>query len=204
MIQKIIVTSKKNKPDYNTTTCFKNNSIKKSLKLLGLIIFLFSCHAYSQITYTGSDVSVVDANKMLEHHNKVRKDVGVSGLQWDAKLSAYAQRWADYLATNNHCKMKHRGSKEKEGAQYGENIFWGSSAKSYSPLDASTSWYSEISKYTYAQLNSDNWYPAGHYTQMVWRNTTLMGAGVAICPDGEIIVVANYNPPGNYMGEYPY
>ena len=197
-------TTKKNNSDYNATTYFNNRSIKKSLKLLLLITFLFSWHAKSQITNTGSKISSVDADKMLAHHNKVRSEVGVSGLQWDTTLAAYAQRWADYLATNNHCKMKHRGSKEKEGAEYGENIFWGSSAQAYSPLDASTSWYSEIEKYTYAQLNGNNWYPAGHYTQMVWRNTTLMGAGVAICPDGEIIVVANYNPPGNYMGEYPY
>ena len=119
-------------------------------------------------------------------------------------MAAYAQRWADYLATNNHCKIKHRGPNEQEGAQYGENIFWGSSAQAYRPLDASKSWYSEIQKYTYSLLNSDNWYPTGHYTQMIWRNTTLMGAGVAVCPDGEIIVVANYNPPGNYMEEYPY
>ena len=203
MIQ-IFKTTKKNNSDYNATYYFKNRSIKKSLKLMLLITFLFSWHAKSQITTTGSKISSDDANKMLAHHNTVRSEVGVSALQWDEKLAAYAQRWADYLATNNHCKMKHRGPKDKDGAQYGENIFWGSSAKAYSPLDASKSWYSEIEKYTYAQLNSDNWYPAGHYTQMVWRNTTLMGAGVAICPDGEIIVVANYNPPGNYMGEYPY
>ena len=204
MIQRIIFTSKKNKPDYSAITCFKNISFKKSLKLLGLFIFLFSCHTYSQITKTGSKISVVDANKMLAHHNKVRKDVGVSGLQWDAKLAAYAQRWVDYLATNNQCQMKHRGPLEKEGAQYGENIFWGSPAKAYTPLDASTSWYAEIKNYSYARFSSDNLHSIGHYTQMIWRNTTRMGAGVAICSNGDVIVVANYNPSGNYIGEYPY
>ena len=169
-----------------------------------VIITFFPFHANSQITYTGSDLSIVDANKILNHHNEVRKEVGVSGIQWNEELAAYAQRWANYLATNNNCKLKHRSDSETEGAQYGENIFWGSSAQSYSPLDASKSWYSEKEKYTYGILNYDNWYPSGHYTQMVWRTTTLMGAGVAVCPTGEIIVVANYNPPGNYMGEYPY
>ncbi len=116
---------KKNNSDDNAKCYFKNRSIKKSLKLMLLITFLFSWHANAQITSTGSKISTDDANKMLAHHNTVRSEVGVSGLQWDAKLAAYAQRWADYLATNNHCKMKHRGPKDKDGAQYGENIFWG-------------------------------------------------------------------------------
>jgi uncharacterized protein YkwD len=196
--------SKNNTNDSNSVINIKIRSIMKSMKLLALITFLFSCHAYAQVTNTGSKVSSVDANKMLKHHNKVRTEVGVPGLEWSQSLAVYAQRWAEYLATNNHCKMKHRSDQDREGEQYGENIFWGSSADSYTPLDASEAWYSEKGKFTYARLNNDNWYPAGHYTQMIWRTTTQMGAGVAVCPTGEIIVVANYNPPGNYMGEYPY
>ena len=43
----------------------------------------------------------------------------------------------------------------------------------------------------------------GHYTQVVWANTLSVGCGVAVCPTGTI-VVCNYAPPGNYVGEKPY
>ena len=174
------------------------------LQSLGISLLFFSFPAYAQITHTGSRISAPDAIKMLQHHNKVRSEVGVSGLEWDEGLAAYAQRWAEHLANNNQCRMQHRSGAQREGVSYGENIFWGSSADAFSPLDASESWYSEKEKYRYARLNEENWYPAGHYTQMVWRKTSSMGAGMAVCPNGALIVVANYNPPGNYMGEYPY
>ncbi|WP_262710301.1 CAP domain-containing protein [Mucilaginibacter psychrotolerans] len=43
-----------------------------------------------------------------------------------------------------------------------------------------------------------------NYTQMVWQNTTQVGVGVAISASGDIYVVANYAPAGNYIVEYPY
>jgi pathogenesis-related protein 1 len=39
---------------------------------------------------------------------------------------------------------------------------------------------------------------------MVWRDTERMGMGQATCPDGAVIIVANYDPPGNVIGRYPY
>jgi hypothetical protein len=39
---------------------------------------------------------------------------------------------------------------------------------------------------------------------MVWKNSKEMGLGIATCPTGEVIIVANYNPAGNYVGQYPY
>lgn len=175
------------------------------LFLASLLLFFYGI-SYSQKAAfnTGSKVSMVQAKAMLNHHNKVRKEVGSPALEWNADLAAYAQRWAEYLAYGNGCKMKHRGQGDKEGKQYGENIFWGSDGNTYNPVNASLSWYSEIKDYRYAVLNENNWYATGHYTQMVWKNTQRMGAGVAFCPSGAIIVVANYDPPGNYMGQAPY
>ena len=43
----------------------------------------------------------------------------------------------------------------------------------------------------------------GHYTQVVWKNTKLVGCGIASCGNSEIWV-CNYSPPGNYVGERPY
>jgi hypothetical protein len=35
-------------------------------------------------------------------------------------------------------------------------------------------------------------------------DTNEMGLGIATCPTGGVIIVANYNPPGNFVGSYPY
>jgi len=161
--------------------------------------------AFSQTvpTITGSKVSQSDAQAALDFHNKVRKDVGTPALEWSAELATYAQAWADHLAKEENCNMKHRPYDGEWKQIHGENIFWGS-ASSYNVVSASESWYSEIKDYKHEPLNDSNWYKAGHYTQMVWRNTTKVGIGQATCPSGAIIIVGNYDPAGNYMGEKAY
>ena len=90
-----------------------------------------------------------------------------------------------------------------ERSLWGKNLF-GGGGRAYTALDAARDWYSEISKFHYGVLNGSNWYASGHYTQMVWRNTTQVGMGQAVCSDGSIVIVAEYDPPGNYMGQKPY
>lgn len=150
------------------------------------------------ISFTGSNLTSSQAAESLAFHNQVRQEVGVSPLIWSSELSAYAQEWADYLASKG-CDLVHHRPKKKNSVQYGENIYMGY-GKVNTALDASKSWYSEIDEYKKTGYS----YKTGHYTQMVWRNTTQIGIGVARCPNGAYIVVANYNPPGNYVGEKPY
>ena len=146
---------------------------------------------------TGSNVSQAQAQEALDFHNKVRADVNVPGLEWSEELAAYAQQWAEQVASDGR-KLKHR-----QNGKYGENIFGGGGGN-YTALNASESWYGEIKDFTPGILNESNWYKTGHYTQMVWRNTTRVGIGMATCSGGGIIIVGNYDPPGNYMGESPY
>lgn len=174
-------------------------------KLVFFIVFaVFSTQLLSQTVPTniGSKATKEEAQAALDFHNKVRKDVGVEPLEWSAELATYAQAWADHLAADN-CDMKHRPRSGEWIQKYGENIFWGS-GNGYTALDASESWYSEIKDYKYGTLTSDNWYGTGHYTQMIWRNSKKIGIGVARCAGGGVIIVANYDPVGNYMGEKPY
>ena len=145
-----------------------------------------------------------EIHAFINHHNQVRKEVTVPALEWDGHLANYAQEWADYLANKNDCEIEHRTNSKKNGFNYGENIFWGSNHKVFSTLSASESWYSEKTDYQYEPFKGSSNPVVGHYTQMIWKNTTAVGAGKAICPSGAIIIVANYNPPGNYIGQYPY
>ena len=151
---------------------------------------------------TGSKATQAAAQEALDHHNQVRKDVGSPPLAWSPDLAAYAQAWADNLANNKNCNMEHRPRSGEWTQKHGENIFWGSA--NFSLLSASESWYSEIKDYKHGPISDVNWPVAGHYTQMVWKNTTKLGIGIAHCSSGAVLIVANYDPSGNYWGEKAY
>lgn len=141
-------------------------------------------------------MSDADRRATLLHHNKVRAEVGVAPLKWSPDLAAYAQEWADKLAAYG-CRMAHR-----TGGRFGENLFQGSVGV-YSALDASKAWEGEKALFKGEALTRSNFEPIGHYTQMVWRGSSTLGCGEAIC-DGTLIVACNYDPPGNVLGRRPY
>jgi len=167
-----------------------------------LVFFASTLSGQKVPAVTGSNVTQAQAQEALDFHNKARKEVRTAPLSWSPELAAYAQAWADSLAKWG-CNMAHRSSKNMKLKSYGENIYW-SSGSSATALDASEGWYSEIEKYVYGALTPTNWSGTGHYTQMVWSNTTAVGIGVTVCDSGGMIIVANYDPPGNYMGQKPY
>jgi uncharacterized protein YkwD len=172
------------------------------MKRIIVPLALFCLIAPYAAAQTGSALSQAEAQQALDYHNKVRKDVGTKPLTWSTELAAYAQEWADKLARNN-CAFEHRTG-ENRVKSYGENIFWGSSASAYNAVSACESWYREIDQYVHGELTDDNWSVAGHYTQMVWYSTQEVGIGSATCDNGAVIIVANYNPPGNYIGQKAY
>ena len=134
--------------------------------------------------------------EMVNAHNQWRSQVDVPPLQWSSELANYAQEWADRLMAQGG-DLVHR----QEG-KYGENLFWGR-GKSWSPTEVVNSWGSEVNDYDYASNSCRPNQVCGHYTQVVWRNTTEVGCGVARSGNTEIWV-CNYNPPGNYVGQKPY
>ncbi|HZF23424.1 MAG TPA: CAP domain-containing protein [Burkholderiales bacterium] len=145
---------------------------------------------------TASRMSAQDIKEIAAYHNKVRADVGVGPLQWSPALANYAQEWADHLASTN-CGMEHR----TEGL-YGENLFQ-ATAGAYTAVDGAKAWESEKKDYHGGALTRSNWQPSGHYTQMVWRDTRMLGCGEAVC-NTMLIVACNYDPPGNVLGRKPF
>jgi hypothetical protein len=152
---------------------------------------------------TGSAFTAVDAESFVGYHNKLRKGVGVEPLEWSPAIAAYAQKWADRLAAKGD--LEHRPANGEWARIYGENL-----AIDRSIIACAESWHSEVKDYPSLEpIPSDfSTFTAGHYTQMVWRKTQRIGAGVAVVKVGRfkgmILVVCNYDPPGNMIGEKPY
>lgn len=133
--------------------------------------------------------------EFIDAHNKWRAEVGVPPLTWNNDLENYAGEWAIKNGKKN-CKMQHRSDTD-----YGENLYW-SSGLPFSPKGAVDSWGSEIEDYN-DELVGDEKAVVGHYTQIVWRTTTEVGCAAFQCGKA-LLVVCNYNPAGNWVGQHPY
>lgn len=147
-----------------------------------------------------------DKEKALEIHNIERASLKLKSLEWSSKLERDAQKYADYLAKKE--KFRHSNSNELNNLNQGENLFkleGDFNLKDYLS-EASFSWLSEKKDYVYAKIgnNKNILSKVGHYTQMIWHNTTKIGIAYSISKSGDVYVVARYYPSGNWDGEYPY
>ena len=141
-------------------------------------------------------MSAQDIKGITAYHNKVRADVGVGPLQWSQGLANYAQEWTDSLASTI-CGMKHRTE-----PLYGENLYQGT-AGAFTAVDGAKAWESEKKDFHGGALTRSNSQAVGHYTQMVWRDTRMLGCGESVC-NTTLIVACNYDPPGNILGRKPF
>lgn len=127
---------------------------------------------------------------------------------WSSTVAATAQSWA------NGCQFAHNPALGSLG--YGENIYAavisGSPPPGYNPpIAAVTAWASEAADYHYPTNSCSG--VCGHYTQLVWRASEAVGCGIKACttnsPFGPsfpiwTLVVCDYNPAGNFVGQRPY
>jgi hypothetical protein len=134
--------------------------------------------------------------EILNSHNKYRAEVKVPPLQWSEDLAASAQQWADRLAQTG--TLKH--------SKAGENLAQGTTG-AFSVTQLVDMWGAEkkfFRKGTFPNVSSTgNWADVGHYTQVIWRNTTEVGCGLAR-GNGKDVLVCHYNPAGNFQGQAVY
>jgi len=149
----------------------------------------------------GSRMTPEDVRQLLALHNRARGQVGSGALTWSGKLATYAQEWADHLASRG-CKMEHRPVSGKWKQEHGENLLM-ATVGHYGVADAVMAWESEKTNYRGEPINMSNLSHYGHYTQLVWRNTKHLGCARVEC-GRTFIVVCNYDPPGNVLGQTPY
>ncbi|XP_067661889.1 uncharacterized protein [Haliotis asinina] len=144
-----------------------------------------------------SDRKFID--EVVKAHNEYRSRHQASPLSHSKDLSSTAQKWADHLALTN--TFQHSNTSLK-GEQLGENIAmkWSSRPDAYTGQEVTDQWYSEVKMHTFG--GEPRSLSSGHFTQVVWKGSKEVGVGKAQTRDGKIIVVANYRPAGNMMGEF--
>ena len=131
------------------------------------------------------------AEQFVAAHNRVRAKHCAGPLTWSSKLASYAQHWADTLKAKG-CAFGH------SGGSYGENLADGTEGV-LDPEATVAMWYDEIKLYKFPDGGFSM--QTGHFTQLVWTDTKQVGCGHVECK-GNDIYVCNYDPPGNYDGEY--
>ncbi len=165
------------------------------------------------------------AQIFVDGHNSYRNNVcpvatNMKPIVWSDDLAEQASQWAA------KCTWQHSGT-----PGVGENLYLTSKqytdSSDFDPMEAINSWGSELNCYDYdnnscggsitkgcnpvAGNNCDN-QVCGHYTQMVWANSDNVGCVVQSCPSISnspgikkgTLVVCQYQPPGNYIGQKPY
>ncbi|ERN07442.1 hypothetical protein AMTR_s00019p00250630 [Amborella trichopoda] len=156
---------------------------------IGLIASLFI--SLSRGYETSSDM----VQHFLDSHNQARAKVGVPPLKWEPLLATYARVYSNQR--RGDCQLIHSTS-----PYFGENIFWGQGSH-WSARDAVEAWVREEQDYHY-ETNTCSGPDCTHYTQLVWRNTQMVGCAKIICNSGDTFVTCEYYPPGNYVGSRPY
>ncbi len=150
----------------------------------------------------------------MKVHNDARREVGTPPLQWDNKLANEAQQFANYLASTG--EFKHASEFPAWKRDMGENLALNYDANPAKM--AAEQWFGEKAAFQRLGTNGKllsahvkNWSifkDIGHYTQMVWQDTTKAGSGKAQYTAGPNkggwIVVGKYAPGGNYTDRFAY
>ncbi len=143
-----------------------------------------------------AQVSSEGIAELIAAHNTYRTSLGLPPLRWSGVLADEAQNWAEHLAQIG--TLQHSGP--------GQNLAW-ATAGSVSLPQLVNLWGSERRYFQNGNFpdisSTGNWADVGHYSQIVWATTNMVGCGFAE-GYGRDYLVCNYDPPGNVMGQRPY
>ncbi|GJQ78732.1 hypothetical protein Trydic_g2766 [Trypoxylus dichotomus] len=166
-------------------------------------------------------VSKANAALIVQRHNFYRQSVmngtvpgqprgrNIRYLRWDKTLARTAQEVADT------CYFRHKTVVDDRWRyKVGQSIY--RTEKPFYALEggnwtrAVERWYLEYKLYRYGPIHMD-YDRTGHYTQLIWDRTYLIGCGFIAFEnerdsinDIAEIHVCHYGPPGNRFSHYPY
>ncbi|XP_068084454.1 venom allergen 3 isoform X2 [Anabrus simplex] len=183
--------------------------------------------------YTPSPLTPEEKELLLDIHNRLRSKVArgqgwvvnstydaqpkaadMRQLYWDDELELIAQRWADQCLPF-YTTTPHDLCRDSPRFPVGQNIVTSAYSQPMpSDVEARTlDWYNEIKDFDpqwagrfFQNPNPDPAKQTGHYTQLVWGWTHLLGCGRVIFEEEfEGIkwsierIVCNYAPGGNFL-----
>lgn len=132
---------------------------------------------------------------ILNSTNTFRSQHDASPVTWNTTLSAFASA---YLASmrpespesGSECDFSH------SGGPYGENLALGCGEVT-GCVDL---WGEEREQYAFGDAGFSE--ATGHFTQLVWKNTTAVGCGARLCGTRGWYLVCEYWPRGNVIGQF--
>lgn len=159
---------------------------------------------------TGSKLTGTQAKEMVKYHNEARSEGRIRNpeVKWSNKIARYAQQRADSIAAARQYPPRHLPPGQNP---YGENLAAGKAAGTVQSVASLYRKWKEDEINAFRQLGAprifnnqaySNFQAVGHYTQMIWQNTSEIGAGVASWREGEwtvTVVVCCYGPKGNIL-----
>jgi uncharacterized protein YkwD len=185
-------------------------SVSPSTVSTMLLVVILSI-SVTTITATSLPLSQSEIDSLLAAQNSARASVQppaayMSTLVWNSQLQSIAQNWADECISSNGEILDHNPNRSANYSTYvGENIF-ASTANITNMSQPVIAWDNEKIWYNLETNTCQSGEVCGHYTQLVWANTTSVGCGRSYCPNitFSYSIVCDYAPGGNYIGERPY
>ena len=133
----------------------------------------------------------------LEQHNLYRRRHHVGDLVLNKSLCQMAAAYAQILLAQK--ELVHSESTYNDDL-LGENLFYEfKSSRKFFGKSAVRAWYAEKSEYDFSGESDAG--TAGHFTQLLWKESKELGVGYA-AEGGHCYVVCNYYPMGNFIGTF--
>lgn len=133
---------------------------------------------------------------VLNSTNLYRRAHGAPALLWNDTLASYAAAYlasmgAQSLVSGSECAFAH------SDGPYGENLAIGCGGDVAGCVGL---WGGEGEGYDFGDPGFSE--ATGHFTQLVWKDTTAVGCGRRLCGERGWYLVCEYWPRGNVIGEF--
>ena len=126
--------------------------------------------------------------------NEKRKEYKVEPLTENKEITNIAQKYAEEISQT---EILTNSNNQYKGEDLGESIFC------YSTILDANGLINRLCKKESNYDNNNNQEIPSHFTQMIWKNSTLIGIGInRNISTGHMVFVLNYYPSGNISEKF--